>query len=216
MKIGKPSFTLCFYFGHLKVGSPGQSFVHLYGLTEWSDGEQFSQLPSFEKSKLQRCGMCSHFFWSTQRLRGLYFEDHVEAADYFEKKYSKKNFFNYLNKLRNKERLVYIRTMILRQYNNQIRVHPLSKPLNWEPKVISEENRNIFINNAKLLIDLLTEINSEDLFLLAELHRNIGEFDKAKRILNQLPDSHKKELLLNQIEKKNCDVITVIEPLTRE
>ena len=62
------------------------------------------------------------------------------------------------------------------------------------------------------MIDLLTEINSEDLFLLAELHRNIGEFDKAKRILYQLPDSHKKELLLNQIEKKNCDVITVISP----
>lgn len=212
MKIGKPSFTLCFYFGHLKVGSPGQSFVHLYGLTEWSDGEQFKELPSLEKSKLQWCENCNQFYWSSQMYGGLGFGGYVEAAEYFENKYSKKNIFNNVNKLRNKERLIYIRINIMRKYNDQLRVHPLSNPLYWEPKVIIEEDKNTFINNAKLLIDLLTEINSEDLFLLAELHRNIGEFDKAKRILNQLPDSHKKELLLNQIEKKNCDVITVISP----
>ena len=212
MQVGKPPITKCSFFGHLKVGRQGDSFVNVYGLTEWSDGKQFKQVPSFEKSELQWCENCNQFYWSSQMYGGLGFGGYVEAAEYFENKYSKKNFFNNLNKLRNKERLVYIRTMILRQYNDQIRVHPLSKPLYWEPKVISEESRNIFINNAKLLIDLLTEINSEDLFLLAELHRNIGEFDKAKRILYQLPDSHKKELLLNQIEKKNCDVITVISP----
>jgi hypothetical protein len=215
MQIGKPSFTLCFYFGHIKIRGVGRSFVHKYGLTEWSDGAKFEELPSLEKTKLQRCELCIQFYWSSQRFGGLCFEDHVEAVDYFEKKFSRNNIVNYINKLKNKKRLIYIRTKILQQYNDQIRIHPLSNG-DLTKKTIPVEIKKIFVDNAKILIDLLTKTNSDNFFLLAELHRNIGNFEDSKRILNQLPNCRKKELLLKEIELENCDVIKVIQPLLKE
>ena len=211
MQIGKSSFTLCFYFGHLKLRAARRCFVQVYGLTEWSDGEKFKELPSLEKTKLQRCELCNKFFWSSQRLGGLGFEDYVEAVEYFEKKYSRKNILNYINKLKNKKKLIYIRTKILQLYNDQIRIHPISKGF-LTKKTIPVEKKKIFINNAKILIGLLSEINSDNFFLLAELHRNIGNFKDSKKILNQLPNCSKKDLLLKEIELENSDVIKVIQP----
>ena len=80
-----------------------------------------------------------------------------------------------------------------------------------QKKTKSEKDKILFVDNAKKLIHLLKQIDSKDLFLLAELYRNIGDFEEASRILNQLPDSNKKELLLKEIEKKNCDVIIINE-----
>jgi RNase adaptor protein for sRNA GlmZ degradation len=138
------------------------------------------------------------------------FEDYVKAAEYFENKYSVKKSINFIYRLRNKKRLIYIRTNILRKYNDQIRIHPLSKGDKTKPSM-SVEKKEIFENNAKILIELLTEIKSDDFFLLAELNRNIGNFEEAKRILNQIPSSYKKDLLFQEINKKNCEVITVTQ-----
>lgn len=211
MQIGNPSYKKCPNCGQQIAYYPGPYFLHLYEFTEWSDGETFEQLPNLKNTNLQKCNLCNKFYWFTQKLGGMSFEDYVQAAEYFETKYAIRNSINFIYNLRNKKRLIYIRTNILRKYNDQIRIHPLSKG-DKTKTVITVKDKETFENNAKILIDLLTEINSDDLFLIAELNRNIGNFEEAKRILNQLPNCNKKELLLNEIELENCEVITVTQP----
>ena len=215
MQIGKPSFKKCSHCGQQTAYYPGPYFLHLYEFTEWSDGETFEELPRLKNTNLQKCNLCNKFYWFTQKLGGMSFEDYVQAAEYFENKYSIMNSINFIYKVRNKKRLIYIRTNILRKYNDQIRIHPLSKG-DKTKTLITVEDKETFGNNAKILIDLLTEINSDDFFLIAELNRNIGNFEEAKRILNQLPNCNKKKLLLKEIELENCEVITVTQPRNKD
>lgn len=215
MQIGKPSYKKCPHCEQQIAYYSGPYFLHSYEFIEWSDGETFEYLPSLKNTNLQKCDSCNKFYWFTQKLGGMSFEDYVQAAEYFENKYSVKKSINFIYRLRNKKRLIYIRTNILRKYNDQIRIHPLSKGDKIKTP-ISIEKKIIFENNSKVLIDLLTEIKSDDFFLLAELNRNIGNFEESKRILDQLPNCNKKDLLLKEIKIKNCDVITVIQSFTRE
>ncbi|WP_297511180.1 hypothetical protein [Flavobacterium sp.] len=210
MQIGNPSYKKCPHCGQQIAYYPGPYFIHHYEFTEWSDGETFEELPCLKNTYLQKCNLCNEFYWFTQKLGGMSFEDYVQAAEYFENKYSVKKSINFIYRLRNKKRLIYIRTNILRKYNDQIRIHPLSKGDKTKPSM-SVEKKVLFENNAKILIELLTEIKSDDFFLLAELNRNIGNFEEAKRILNQIPSSYKKDLLFQEINKKNCEVITVTQ-----
>lgn len=106
------------------------------------------------------------------------FHDYVAAANYFEKKYSKKTLLNFIFKSRNKKRLLYIRLNIVKRYNDKIRIHPLSSNEQRDP--ISERDTKIFIENTIPLINLLTDVSPNDYFMIGELYRNIGEFDKAK------------------------------------
>ena len=185
----------------------------------WSDHIDYSTR-SYH-SKVQRCLFCKSFFWDDNKTVIESFQFYVEALKYFERKYLLTTIFGFINKfifgrekkLLNKENLIYVRTYILRSYNDQKREFIVNSISNIDvPKnKTSEMDKKIFEDNAKKLIHLLNEINSDDFFLLAELHRNIGEFDEAKRLLNQLPDSYKKELLLKEIEKRNCDVIIINE-----
>ena len=185
----------------------------------WSDHIDFSTRPNH--SKVQRCLLCKSFFWDDYKDDRESFQFYVEALKYFERKYVLTNIFGFVNKfiygrekkLLNKENLIYVRTYILRSYNVQIREYQVNSISNVDApkKTKSEKDKILFVDNAKKLIHLLKQIDSKDLFLLAELYRNIGDFEEASRILNQLPDSYKKELLLKEIEKRNSDVIIINE-----
>ena len=48
----------------------------------------------------------------------------------------------------------------------------------------------------------------DNYIFLAELYRNIGDFETAKQTLSNLSDNSKKNQLLCEIELKNCEVIT--------
>ncbi len=212
MQIGEPSYKKCPHCGKKNEYYKGPFFIHYYGLTEWSDGKTFEELPSLKKSKLQKCDSCNQFYWFARKMGGMSFDDYVEAAAYFEEKYLKLSLTNLIHWLRNKQRLIYIRLNILRTYNDQIRIHPLSNDyIQREP--IPDEKKEIFIKNAKRLIKFLVSVNSDDYFLIAELYRNLGEFEKAKEVLNKLTNSDKKELLLREIELKNRDVVTIQQPM---
>ena len=214
MQIGRLTFRRCPHCGKNIEYSSGRFFVQLYGLTEWSDGETFEELPSLKKTELQKCHFCNNFFWFRQKLGGMQFKDYCDALIFFEKLYSKKTIINFLFPNRNKKRLLYIRLNILRKYNDKIRVHPLSKGEKIaEP--INENDKNIFINNANKLIELLKIFEPDNNFLISELYRNIGSFEESKAVLNKVYDVNKKNLLLKEIENKNRDVIIIKQPKTK-
>lgn len=208
MQTRKPSYKKCPNCGYKNEGYSEPSVGHNYGLTEWSDGEKFLNAPGLKKTKLQKCGSCHQFYWIKQKLCRLSFDDYVQAAAYFEYEYSEMTLYNLINRPRNKRRLLYIRLKILQRYNDQLRIQLLSngKPIE---KTIPVYRKEQFMNNVKLLIDLLTDIKSKDLFLMAELYRYIGDFEKAKDALSKLSQSNKKEQLLEEIKLKNHDVILI-------
>ncbi|MEI6265931.1 MAG: hypothetical protein WCP74_12595 [Sphingobacteriia bacterium] len=213
MQIGSPSYRKCPHCGKKIEYYSGPFFVHYHGLTEWSDGETFEELPSLKVTELQKCYFCNNFFWFRQMLGGMHFKDYCDALIFFEKLYSKKTIIDFVFPNRNKKRLLYIRLNILRKYNDRIRIHPLS---NGEKKAkpIHENDKNIFINNAIELIELLKILEPDNNFLISELYRNIGSFEESKAELNKVYDENKKRLLLREIENKNRDVIIIKQPLT--
>ena len=208
MQIGSPSYKKCPHCEKKIEYYSEPFFVDYYGLTEWSDGETFEEMPSLKNTRLQKCQFCNQYYWFTRKLGGMSFEAYVEAAAHFEKEYSRKSLINFLFTSRNKRRLLYIRLNIFRRYNDQIRVHPLVKRDVYK-KPIPVEKKNILTNNVKLLIDLVTDIKPDDYLLIAELYRTIGDFERAKNAINKLTDNGLKELISNEIEHKNCDVITI-------
>jgi hypothetical protein len=88
MQIGNPSYKKCPHCGQQIAYYPGPYFIHHYEFTEWSDGETFEELPCLKNTYLQKCNLCNEFYWFTQKLGGMSFEDYVYAAEYFENKYS--------------------------------------------------------------------------------------------------------------------------------
>ena len=214
MQIGRLTFRRCPHCGKNIEYSSGRFFVHYYGLTEWSDGETFEELPSLKKTELQKCHFCNNFFWFKQKLGGMQFKDYCDALIFFENLYSKKTIIDFLFPNRNKKRLLYIRLNILRKYNDKIRVHPLSKGEKIS-ELIHENDKNIFINNAIKLIELLKIFEPDNNFLISELYRNIGLFEESKAELNKVYDVNKKNLLLKEIENKNRDVIIIKQPKTK-
>ena len=121
MIIGKASYRICPHCWSLNSYFKGPFFLHLYGLTVWSDGEAFCAVPNTEINKLQKCDSCNKFYWFEHTLGQLSFEDYLKALEYFQNKYAKKNLFNQIFNVRNNERIYYIRLNILKRYNDSIR-----------------------------------------------------------------------------------------------
>jgi hypothetical protein len=53
--------------------------------------------------------------------------------------------------------------------------------------VPNREHSPMMRDNILRLIELLPSVSPEDLFLLAELHREIGQFNETRTVLNSLP-----------------------------
>ncbi len=208
MQIGKPSYKICPHCWKINQYHRGPFFIHYFGLTVWSDGETFEELPSRIKTKLQKCHSCNKFYWFEQKLGGMSSDDYEKAVKHYQYKYSKKSIVNLFFNRRNKRRLLYLRLKIIQSYNDAIREHPLNNSKS-KKIIISESERRIFEENVKLLISLLNELKSNDHLLLSELHRYLGDFEKAKEEIDKVEDDNIKKQILGEIQAKNRDVITL-------
>ncbi|NOU60586.1 hypothetical protein [Marinifilum caeruleilacunae] len=73
-------------------------------------------------------------------------------------------------------------------------------------KNLSKENEQFYINNVKKLIDLIKIENDNDQIRLAELYRNIGDFESSREHLQRVEKEELKKLrpkFENEIEKGN-------------
>jgi len=119
----------------------------------------------------------------------LYIEDNFKVLD--------------INPPKIKSRLIYIRLNILLGYNDRI----------WDNKPLfqSKEDQLKWKYNIDQLILLIETLYSDmNKLLVAELHRNIGEFDKCTELLNNITDE-RLHWLTDTIRKecinKNSNVI---------
>lgn len=218
MQLGESSYKQCSECDKFIEFRTGPFFVHHYGLTEWSDGETFQELPNLKETKLQRCPHCKKFYWFKQKLGGLTFNEYYEALLFFEKKYSTRSIKDFLfpnldKYFENKHNLLYIRLNILRTFNDRIRIHPLRGVPDIKQNPINKIEKIIFLENAQKLIKLLEELEPNNYILISELYRNLGLFEKSKNTLKSVEDENIKFLLLNEIKRNNRDVIILKQPL---
>ncbi len=126
------------------------------------------------------------------------------------------------------EREVYLRVELWRLLNNKERYKPtsiinellkgnikevLNRRLSKKDSVTENNSSdNIYKDNLKKLINIFKPINEEQKMLLAEMHRELGDFSKALNLLNEIKDVENKfafKRILSATKRKQSKVITV-------
>jgi len=102
----------------------------------------------------------------------------------------------------NKEEELLVRQNIWWAFNNRVRKNDEMLP--------TEEEKTQWEKNAYQLMGLLNPEDLNQKIMLAELHRNLGHFDKCRAIIKSIEDENLnwvKEALLKECDKGNTYVV---------
>ena len=101
---------------------------------------------------------------------------------------------------------IYIRERIWWGFNDRVR----------DNKILftSEKDKMLYTENIKNYIPLLDSNNINDLFTIAELYRNIGNFEKCKELLNEIKDDEVNWIKDYFLEKCELEGSTIFEITT--
>lgn len=184
--------------------------------TVYSDGKIVSNPPIMHDKRILICSECKKPFWTDDAIienedSDLNIDELPNANDVhdlpfaFETDFSTK-LAEYYSELLSQgfantvDREVYLRTDLWQLLNNNIRNKPVNKVkdiiIGIVREVIPQNNTieetdkttELFENNLKKLIKLYEPNNNDDLLLLAEMHRELGNFSKASSVLEKIKD----------------------------
>lgn len=163
-----------------------------YGMNLYSDGNCKGKY--FEKEiNITSCPNCASYFWLTDAKQiGLKVNDpKTEGNELIVKFPNKKDFeeiikFKSLKNSTEKEK--YIRTQIWQIHNFEL----------YQKKSIDQE---YYTENVNQLIELIHPNEELDLLTLAELNRNIGNFEKCLSLLEKC-SSEDLRIFVRKIKKK--------------
>jgi len=179
-----------------------------FGEKMYSDGKRIApMLPEFPN--LTKCKKCSAIFWLSKLQKlGTYDEFVDENPTYKnadEAKFLKiEDYFQALNKgiAENNDEELTIRQFICWSYNDRVR--------NNKAMFIDEEDELKWEKNTKALMSLLEAEYIDSRILLAELNRNLGNFETCIGIIKDIDNeelSWLKEIFLTECERKNKLVV---------
>lgn len=179
-----------------------------FGGTFYSDGRFFAtMLPQFPQ--ISRCAECNHIFWLNEKnlMETIDWNDpdfdrfgKVPDADFLKLE-------DYIQLIQQKfytdsDEESFLRFEVWRGFNDRKRA---------EKELWNDENEQlIWKENIESLIAMIRPEWEEESITLAELHRNLGQFDKALEILSEFRDKRHKETvqkLMAECRKKNTEVI---------
>jgi hypothetical protein len=83
-----------------------------------------------------------------------------------------------------KEKEIIIRTELWQAFNDRVRKRRKKKMF------INENDKNLWEQNCKILISLLDKNDINQKITIAELYRNLGQFDDCLELINSLPDDN--------------------------
>jgi len=187
----------------------------VFNTTVYSDGETVCNPPVMLDKNILICTKCTKPFWTEDAFlpeenNDLSIEEFPQAKDVHDLPFAFDSDFSlkltqYYSELLEKafantvEREVYLRIELWRLLNNGIRnitdnslkdkiigivKEVLSKDDNLDPA----DRSDLFNNNLKKLISLYNPNTDDELLLLAEMHRECGNFSEASRVLDQVKD----------------------------
>ena len=101
-----------------------------------------------------------------------------------------------------------LRLEIWHGFNDRIRENKeLSNNENAKKLFINENDKKIWKENCEMLINLLDFDNLNEKIMIAELHRNLGNFDKSMEIIHSFSedlDILKKQFIEKILKKDRC------------
>ena len=168
------------------------------GARYFSDGRV--KAPYFaEMVRITECENCSTIFWLDQEIKIDEFEDDdfkdedVRKSAYYREhglwadSLGKESLVRAIQEkvFRNPREEVYLRKKLLWKLNEAW----LEKEKPWE-----EGDEVLLQENTINLIQVLDQSSQKDLLLMAELHRNLGDFDACMDILDRVTDPNLLEL----------------------
>ena len=146
------------------------------GSTQYSDGYQVAfMLPHIPL--ISRCFNCNTLFWLDENTQ---FENtdgkdakNAEVLRLEECQMALDN-ENY----KNPEDEIYLRTQLWWAYNDRVRGN--------KKLFSSESDKAEWRNNLEKLLDILDLEYNEDIIMMVEIYRNLGDFNKSKALLSRL------------------------------
>jgi uncharacterized C2H2 Zn-finger protein len=171
----------------------------------YSDAKQIApMLPSYPN--LTKCKKCDAIFWlSDFKKIGICSWQGNDSQEWKNAPYVEflniNDLFRALNE--NKGRELYIRQMIWWAFNDRVR--------NNESIFIDSEDKLLWEENCNTLLNLFNKKDTDQQVMIAELYRNLEQFDKCTEIINNLSSEFDwlKSKFLNECKNKNSLVFQI-------
>ena len=187
------------------TGSYSVTSCNNFGATSYSDGYTRGMMYA-EDAEIGKCPECDTIFWFDENEIGAYGpltinKEWAEAPD--PEALNGDEYSEVLKKkmYKNKDQERYLRNHMWLCFNNNMRCGPSEgKP------VFTKKDEASYQSNCKKLIKLLNMDDTDDRMLIAELHRNICNFEESAEILKSIKNKNYAwmiKLLLKECKKKN-------------
>jgi len=172
-----------------------------FGGKLFSDGKMIAMM-SPDIPLITKCTKCTTIFWlnktnqveEPQKNTPIESADHLTIAGYLVAVADK----NY----NSREQEIFLRKRIWWGFNDKVRA--------GQPQFETENDEKNFRANVYRLLDLLDPHDSYHCMMIAELHRNLGNFLESEKILLSINDPEfdvVKNALVKEISEKNTAVV---------
>jgi len=156
-----------------------------FGSTLYSDGKNISSGLEDLPPNLTKCERCDTIFWLSD-LKSIG-KTHCSDPKWRNAEYAKflniKDLFRALAMVESQKEKT-IRTWIWWAFNDRVRY-------GGEEMFIEADDKDLWEQNCKALLNLFDTDNWSDTFLKAELYRNLGEFEKCIELIDSIDMSDK-------------------------
>lgn len=187
------------------------------GVKIYSDGKSIKPMDP-ELPIITKCTNCKDIFWIKDAKQIGSYEDSFFGDSYEEntkkewkeaEQASTLSVYDLLKTLgteitKTKDLEFYIRERIWWGFNDRVR--------NKKILFTSEEDKMLYTENIKNYIPLLDSNNINDIFTIAELYRNIENYEKCKELLNEIKDDEVnwvKDYFIKKCELENSIVFEI-------
>ncbi|MEW5844956.1 MAG: hypothetical protein AB1777_01685 [Bacteroidota bacterium] len=177
----------------------------------YSDGKRIgSMLPEFPE--ITKCNKCDNIFWlsksveiGTYELGGKKNSKKWENADWLVS-LGIDDYFKALDSgiAKNKQEELYIRQRIWYLYNDRVR--------DGQDQFVDEKDEIRWRENCFELISLLDQSDLNQKIIVAEIYRNLGDFENCIKIIQSIDNDDFnwiKDKLINECNRKNKHVIVL-------
>ena len=174
--------------------------------TSWSDGYRSNDI-TYEIPLITRCDECFTYFWISPVTHPL--SRYLKKVRIVLKpiEISNENKFQCLRKLTPEE---YAEVLALKKFNSPEEEKYLRTHLWWmineprrndNPGEISPDLQALFEENLETLIYRTTPESPEEILILAEMYRELGQFSEAENCIVRLKSGHFKHLTSKMWQK---------------
>lgn len=177
-----------------------------FGAKLYSDGKQMAPM-LVRFPDIVQCNQCAHYLWLSKLEQVGIVERNQEASAEWANAYpvdflKRDAYFKVLESgiVENEEDELFVRTQLWHSYNDKLRIR--KRDLLFK----DEQEEMKWRENCIRLIALLDSSDVNDTIMIAELYRNLGDFDRCMEIINRIENDELdwlKEKFSEACEAKN-------------